>query len=156
QIPLADLAHAQLHRRDRVVDLAQQLGARNVAAAELGVAIAHVAIFAEHVADEVLEIAGEMEREIAARVCDSGGNLPQVVVIRVRFDLAAQRLQLARGDLGGPVFHLILPTTLATGQRANRDCCRSPHAGPSSVTRRSTGSSPWRLTKARVADQVRT
>jgi len=38
--------------RDRVVDLAQQLGARNVAAGELGVAIAARSVLAEHVAEE--------------------------------------------------------------------------------------------------------
>src|SRR6267154_3332788 len=156
EIRLADLAHPQFHGRDRAVDLAQQLGARHVAAAELGIAIADVAVLAEHVAEEVLQIPGEMEREIAAGICDPVRNLPQAVLARVRFDLAAERLQLAYDDLGDPVFHSILPTRMATGQRPNRDCCGSPQTGASSATRRSTGSSLCCLMNACVADQVRT
>src|SRR2546430_16555434 len=56
---LADLAHARLHRGDRVVDLAQHLGTRNIAAAELGVAVADVSIVAEDRPDEKLRSAGE-------------------------------------------------------------------------------------------------
>src|SRR3954462_14660565 len=50
EIGFVELAHAELDRRDRVVDLPQQLDAWDVAIAEFGVAIAHVAVLTQHVA----------------------------------------------------------------------------------------------------------
>src|SRR5438874_11920954 len=74
----ADLAHPQLDRRNRVLELREELGAWYIPVGELGVAVAHRAVLAEDIADEVLEIAGEMKREVAARVGDAGGNLPEI------------------------------------------------------------------------------
>src|SRR6266498_3073632 len=138
------------------VGLAQQLGARHVLVAEFGIAIADIPVLAEHVAEEVLEIAGEMEREVAARIRDARTHLPEIALGGIRFDLAAQRLQLARDDDGDPLFHQILPTRMATRQRANFGCCGEPQTDASSATRPSTGSSRCCFMYARVADQVRT
>src|SRR5439155_14435881 len=142
EVRLADLAHAGLDRGDRVIDLTQQLGTRDVAAAELSVAIADVSVLAEHVADEILKIAGEVKGEIAAGIRDAGQNFPETLIARVRLDLAAQRLELAGDDVGDPVLHQILPIRMATGQRAKRtDCGARPPQGPASfATRVSTGS----------------
>src|SRR6266498_5654931 len=156
EVGLADLAHAVFDRGDGVVDLAQQLGARHVLVAEFGIAIADIPVLAEHVAEEVLEIAGEMEREVAARIRDARTHLPEIALGGIRFDLAAQRLQLARDDDGDPLFHQILPTRMATRQRANFGCCGEPQTDASSATRPSTGSSRCCFMYARVADQVRT
>src|ERR1041385_4650622 len=127
---------------------------RHVAARELGVAVAHVAVFAEHVADEILEVAGEMQGEIAAGVRDAGRNFPQVGVARVGFDLTAQRFELAGDDVGQPVFHQTLPTRMASGPSAIRCSCGAPHARLSSRSSPSTGSCWCCLMNARVADHV--
>ena len=62
---------------------------------ELGFAIANVDAAAQNLADEVLQVAGEVERQGASRILDPGDDAPDIGVVRIGFNLHARRAQLA-------------------------------------------------------------
>src|SRR4051794_27033870 len=68
---------SRIDRASRRIDLGENLVATDTAAREFDVARANVSGVAELCADEVLEIAAEMEREIAGGVRDAAWNFPQ-------------------------------------------------------------------------------
>src|SRR5438034_539070 len=122
EVCLGDLAHAVFDRGDGVVDLAQQLGARHVLVAEFRIAIADIPVLAEHVAEEVLEITGEMEREVAARIGDARRPLPEMASGGYEFVFPPSAVSLRGVNNGDPFFNKILPRRWRPAQRPNSVC----------------------------------
>src|SRR5205085_3898020 len=78
------------------VQLREQLHPRHVPAGKLTVAVTHVRVLRQRGAEEVLEIAGEMQRQRAAGVGDARDGTPYAGVIRILLDLATDCAQLAQ------------------------------------------------------------
>ena len=91
-------------------DLGSQVVARQASRRELFLPVSLVAALAEHGADEVTEIAGEVEYERAGGVGDARRGLPRGGIVRVCFDLPTL----------GDAFRLGWPTVNGFTSRAER------------------------------------
>jgi len=79
----------------RASELGDQFRARYAALRKLGIPVAHVARSADAIADEVLEISRDVQRERGAGVRDAGRRGERAFIVRVRFDLTREGVELA-------------------------------------------------------------
>src|SRR5262245_43363312 len=107
-------------------DKLQQLIPSNAAAcSEFSVAIAHVAGISQLGADEVPQVADQVQRQIAAGVRTSWHRLPQTAVVRILPDLPGKRVKFTRNECLKMRNHSLTVTsnrhwTLRLGRRLRR------------------------------------
>ena len=97
RLPLLGLEPCErsIYRFGCCVDPAAQLGAGEVTGGELGLPVAHVSRPAEYRADEVLEIADQVQDDGSRRVRYAGRSAPERIVVGVSVHLAAERAEIA-------------------------------------------------------------
>ena len=89
-----DSGQRALDDRNRRADLGSDLRPGTRTAAELGGPITDVPRVSEHRTDEMLEVAGDVQRQTGRGVRDSGQRPPDALVVRKQIDLALEGPQL--------------------------------------------------------------
>ena len=93
---------------DSLIELGVDVLARTRALSELQLAITHVAGAAEDCADEMLEVARDVQCEIARGVGDTGQGRPHALIVRKQGELALEAFELAdqsQGKINGRTAH---------------------------------------------------